>query len=201
MKRQQLEFDKPVRIKIEYLPALMNVPFVAIILYVLFSNSSYWSMFNTILAGVFHLGDLPYTEMLVVMAIAFGAYTAIYGITGIFRLDILHVPVLNILPTGMLAFMTVLVVILLNINVRVNLDYLFFMLGPETGFYVYIGASLGIFVLVILLVIGLKQLLALRPDEDGLINNKKLHPRVAATTTLISAILGQEVPAAENLQG
>nr|MDO8114696.1 glycoside hydrolase family 2 TIM barrel-domain containing protein [Candidatus Sigynarchaeota archaeon] len=190
MTRWTLIIDKPARIKIEFLPVLMNVPFIAIILYILFSNASYWSMFNSILAGVFHLGDLPYIEILLGIAIGFGLFTIIYGLTGMFKLEILHKPALNAIPSAMLAFMTVLVIILLNINVRVNLDYLFFMLGPETGFIVYVGASLGIFVLVILLVVGIKQLKDLRPDEKGLINNKVLHPMLAAVTTIISAVLG-----------
>ncbi len=168
----------------------MNIPFVAIILYVLIDMDEYWGMFNGILAGVFHLGDLPYSQMLIGMAIGIGLYTAIYGIWGIFKLEVLHKPALNILPTAMLGFMLVLVILLLNINPRVNLDYLFFMLGPGPGFAVYVGASLGIFVLIILLIVGLKQLVSLKPDERGLIDHKRLHPRVAATTTLISAGLG-----------
>ncbi|MEX2684556.1 MAG: glycoside hydrolase family 2 protein [Candidatus Sigynarchaeota archaeon] len=182
-------WDKP-RIKIEFLPALMNIPFITIILYVLLDNRSYWGMFNGILASVFHLGNLPYSQILVGMAIGFGIYTAAYGIPGIIKLRILHIPALNVQPTIMLGVMVVLVAILLNVNVRVNLDYLFFMLGPGPGFAVYVGASLGIFVLVILLVVGVKQLLSLKPDRWGLIEGKKLHPRVAATTTLISAALG-----------
>ncbi|MBN2152372.1 MAG: hypothetical protein JW839_13050 [Candidatus Lokiarchaeota archaeon] len=180
----------PPRVKIEFLPALMNVPFVAIILYVLFDNQEYWGMFNSILAGVFHLGNIPYTQILIWMAIAFGAYTAAWGIAGIVRLRILHIPALNVQPTIMLGVMVVLVVILLNVNVRVNLDYLFFMLGPGPGLAVYVGASLGIFVLVILLVVGLKQLTSLKPDSRGLIDGKRLHPRVAGATTLVSACLG-----------
>jgi beta-galactosidase len=189
MKKWRSRLDPP-RIKIEYLPALMNVPFVAIILYVLLSNISYWEMFNGILAGVFRLGNLPYVEILVGMAIGFGVYTAVYGITGMFKLQILHVPALNVAPTAMLAFMAILVTILLNVNVRVNLDYLFFMLGPGPGFAVYIGASLGIFILVIVLVVGIKQLLALKADGRGLIDGKVMHPRVASWTTLISAGIG-----------
>nr|MDO8087361.1 glycoside hydrolase family 2 TIM barrel-domain containing protein [Candidatus Sigynarchaeum springense] len=176
--------------KIEFLPCIINVPFIAIILYVLFDNRSYWGMFNGILAGVFHLGNLPYSEILVWMAIDFGIFTAAYGIPGIIRLRILHVPALNVQPTIMLGVMVILVAVLLNVNVRVNLDYLFFMLGPGPGLAVYVGASLGIFVLVILLVVGVKQLLSLKPDERGLFDGKKLHPRIAATTTLISAGLG-----------
>ncbi len=189
MKQRRFELDPP-RVKIEYLPAIVNVPFIAIIIYVLVENSSYWPMFNEILGGVFHLGGLPYVEMLFGMAIGFGVFTIGFGITGIFKLQILHKPFLNVMPTIMLGFMAVLVIVLLNVNVRANLDYLFFMLGPERGFYVYVGASLGIFVLVLLLVVGLKQLHVLKPDDRGLIDGKELHPRVAFWTTLVSATIG-----------
>nr|MDO8117295.1 hypothetical protein [Candidatus Sigynarchaeota archaeon] len=127
MTPQKITLDPP-RIKIEFLPSLMNVPFIAIIIYVLVENRSYWSMFNGILAGVFHLGGLPYTEFLFGMAIGFGVFTIVFGITGMFKLQVLHKPCLNIIPTAMLGFMAVLVIILLNVNVRVSLDYLFFML-------------------------------------------------------------------------
>ena len=44
------------RIKIEFLPALMNFPFAAIFIYILFSEQIYWNMFNSLLAG--YLGNL-----------------------------------------------------------------------------------------------------------------------------------------------
>ena len=188
------------RIKIEFLPALMNFPFAAIFIYILFSEQIYWNMFNSLLAGylgIFMELDL-YSD-----GINFWNYCVFshHNPLGMIRIGFLHNRVLNIIPTIFLAIMVVVLIALVNIDTRINLGYLFFLLGPQPGIEAYIGATLGVLGLI-----GLEdsrdQTARCKKIRFRTINPKKsqkqfslcqIYPRFAATTTVISSLLGYSV--------
>ncbi len=147
------------RIKIEFLPALMNLPFAAIFIYILFSEQIYWNMFNSLLAG--YLGNLQWNWIYILMGLIFGiiAYSVIIILLGMIRIGFLHNRVLNIIPTIFLAIMVVVLIALVNIDTRINLGYLFFLLGPQPGIEAYIGGTLGVLGLIGLEILGIKQLM------------------------------------------
>ncbi|HME55794.1 MAG TPA: glycoside hydrolase family 2 TIM barrel-domain containing protein [Candidatus Lokiarchaeia archaeon] len=188
--------SKPgIRLKIEFLPLLMNLPFVAIFLYVLYSNTDYWSMGNAYISGALHV-NLDWVSLILYFVYGIGAYSVIVGIAGLVNYRILHLRQLNIFPPIFLVILIAFLLVLVNLNVRINLDYLFFMLGGVNGFIVYMGVSAGIFILTILVIAGIKQLLENKPTFEWGFSGKSrlaLHPRLVAATTIVSMIAGSAV--------
>lgn len=181
------------RIKIEFLPALMNLPFTAIFLFVFYSNKLYWEMFNGIIAGVFWNIQIDWVTLILVLTYAMGIYSLILIVLGLIDLNKLYNKILGIIPSIFLIVMVALLIIFLNVNERVNLDYLFFMLGPQTGFSVYIGATIGIFLFIGLTFIGLWQLFSWNRFNEPKILKTKYKPSMISIPIIISSVLGFSV--------
>jgi beta-glucuronidase len=191
---------KTDRIKIEFFPALINLPLVAVFMVLLITNRGYWQMFNWIIAGVFGGVYLEYiTILLGILGVVAGIslLLILFGITH--HLDWVHKPALNILPTFFLALMDAILITVLGINDRVGLDYIFFSLGPEKAEAVYMAVSLAIFFIIGFIVLGVITLLRSPKSGDTIKRKKTLfytgkvfHPKLAALTTLIST--GLAVP-------
>jgi beta-galactosidase len=184
-----------IRLKMEFLPVLMNIPFVAIFLYVLYSNTDYWAMGNQYISAALHV-NLDWIGLIMGLIYGIGAFSIIVGIAGLVNYRVLHVRLFAIIPPILLVIMITFLLILVNINVRINLDYLFFMLGGTTGFAAYMGVTAGIFVLLIIVIIGIKQMIVNKPTREWGISGKSrlpLHPRMVSVTTLVSMGIGSVV--------
>ena len=83
-------FHKPDRIKIEFFPALVNIPLVGLFIGLLVGNQGYWEMFNYILSGFFNGYQTNYILILLILLGIFGLYSIGYIFLGFARLDLAH---------------------------------------------------------------------------------------------------------------
>jgi beta-glucuronidase len=182
-------FHKPDRIKIEFFPALVNIPLVGLFIGLLLGNISYWEMFNYILSGFFNGYQTNYVLILIILLGIFGVYSIGYILLGFYRLDLAHRPILNIIPLLTLGTMVGVLVGVLGVNERVGLDYVFFSLGPGKSEAVYLTVSIILFVLVGILTLAIGQLSRISPKGTGKYEEKIFHPHFTAITTALSSCL------------
>lgn len=177
------------RLKIEFIPPFFTLIFVGLIYYLLLSNQIYWAMFNSVIAGLIYNIQLNYVLILLVLLGCFGGYCIGLLLMGLFRSHIIHRPIINLLPMVFTATMIFFLLVAININVRINLDYFFFMLGEERGFQVYMAITIGVFALSLFIFGNVKPLLKITPESERLDPSIKLHPKFIATTTSISTLM------------
>lgn len=200
---------RPARVKIEFFAPLLNLPLAAAFIYLIVDNRGYWEMINGIAAGVFWGWQLNYMASWLALAIGVAATTVVLLGLGLRDVTALHRPAVAVLSPALLGVMTSLLAVVLSVNERVNLDYLFFTLGPAGGLATYMGVTVGILGVLALLGLGSRQLLGMPRPGDLATNthpagehararsqkspNPAWHPRLvvgaATTSTVVVAII------------
>lgn len=80
------------RFKIEFIPPLLTLPFVAIMAYILLSNQSYFTLINSTLAGVFGGIQLNYVAILLALIFSIGGISVLFILIHIRRPTFLLIP-------------------------------------------------------------------------------------------------------------
>lgn len=174
-------FQRP---RVEMIPALLNLPLVAVLLYLLLGNTDLWPLINQEGTRIFGT-PFNYVAVLLGLVSVVGTYSIVYFILVLVKLKHAHNPILNIVPVVMSAMMSVLFMVVLAGNDLVDLGEIFTALGQEIGLLVYLLViSLALF-LGIMLVHGLPVLWSL--DGPARLS---LRPRFVAVTTLVGYGLG-----------
>ncbi|MFX0098784.1 MAG: sugar-binding domain-containing protein [Candidatus Hodarchaeota archaeon] len=175
--------------KVELVSPVLNLPFVAIFLILMYSNVLYWDLFNATLSGAFGI-TMDWVGFIIVTMFSIGAVNIVIFIIGLIKIRILHkgkFPILLVIPAATILFMVSFLMVLINVEERVNLDYIFFMLG-EAAFPVYLGASMATFVILLIIVFSCVRLWTY-PREWMTRREKQItmKPRFAAITTLVTS--------------
>ncbi|MBN2151743.1 MAG: hypothetical protein JW839_09875 [Candidatus Lokiarchaeota archaeon] len=178
-------FQRP---RVEMIPALLNMPLVAVLLYLLLANPDLWPLINQEGAMIFGASN-DYVALLLGLATVVGTYSIAYVLLVIVKLKHAHRPVLNVAPIVMSAIMTVLFVVVLAENDIVDLGEIFTSLGLELGLAVYLVVISLAILLGIMLVHGLPILWTM-----GDPSRRHLRPRFVAVTTLVGYMLGISFP-------
>ncbi|MHA1698409.1 MAG: glycoside hydrolase family 2 protein, partial [Promethearchaeota archaeon] len=151
---------------------------------------NYWELINNIVAGYFGRVYINYILLALILVIITALFSLILIIIGIIKVKILHVSILNIVPVSMLIITVILTFVMLKVNSRFNLDYIFFMIGPEKDLFIYVVIALGLFILSLLVLFGGNQLLKMPPQ---LARKRGYKPALVVVTSTISLIAGSSV--------
>nr|MDO8111800.1 glycoside hydrolase family 2 TIM barrel-domain containing protein [Candidatus Sigynarchaeota archaeon] len=174
------------RIKIEVIPSLFCIAFIALFYYIIFINQSYWSFVDNIAAQIFHVQSVPFIMILLVTLGGIALFCIVYLFASCFRLTILQNPVLNTIPLASLVFMDVILYIVFTYTDRFNLGGIFWLAG-ERGDYIFFGIIIGTAVIVVLTIIGSTQALH-EPliARTGQYTGKKFHHHYTSFITILS---------------
>ena len=175
--------------RVELVSPILNLPFAAIFLILMITNWTYYDLFNNTLSRAFGL-KIDWVMFIIVTMGAIIVMNVILFIIGLWRIDLLHkgrFPVLLSLPAITITFMIIFLLLVINVEKRVNLDYIFFMLG-EAALVVYLGTSVATFSILLIIFFSCWRLWSYpatwKTWRDSVIT---LKPKIAAITTLISS--------------
>lgn len=177
---------KPRLVKVELVAPLLNILFVSLFLYLILSNQVYWDLFNDTLSNA---SGFRMDWMLLINGLLVGIAVAnvMIFVTGTIRIELVHrSAVILLLPAITLSIMLAMLVAIINVVERVNLDYIFFMLG-NAALPVYLGVTAATFIIVTWIVFSCIRLWTYPAIDDQRKGERSIRPRVTAIATLISA--------------
>lgn len=182
------------RFRVETLPTVLNAPMIGLFYYLILSNRANWAVINGVAESIFQFGAVfgpgfDYMIFLLALLGGFGVYCIVYFIASLVRLDLLHKPVLNLLPLVFIVLMVLVFVLVFNINQRLDYSFLYFFLGIENGLVVYMTITLGIFALIVMVVAGVPALWPQHLISTGKHAGKRLHGKFLTITTACGVAL------------
>jgi beta-galactosidase len=180
---------KFTRFNVEIYPTFITLPIIAIYLYFIFQNEIYWGLVNEMINGFVSTNGIDYLSILIGVLITLAIIFLSLLFISFKRVDILHIPVINLIAPIIFFLLTVILIVLINVEERFSLDYLFFMLGPEIGRIIYLGIVIGVVLIVSIILIGLIQLNRMVSIQtDGPRTGHQLRPKLITITTLFNLI-------------
>ncbi len=177
---------KQICLKMEQFPFIIALSFTLIGLLLLYSNKMHWGLINDTIVGLFGI-ERDYISIIFGIIIGFGVYTLVIFVIGLRSRRILHNPVNVILGNLIIIIFLIFFKVIVLVNMRVRLDYIWFSAG-QLHFWMYL-AILALFTLAIAVLL-LKMPNFLKKTSNLKEFNSKLHPKIAFISILISLVIG-----------
>lgn len=177
--------NRRFQLKIELLPAFLNLPFVGIIISLLFANREHWALLNSTLTNALGI-ELNWIYILIGIVVTVGLLNLTVMAVGVIRLRFAYVgkkrPYLLILPAATLTLIFIGLIVLTQVEERVDLAYLFTQMG-SAAFGVFLAITIAVYFII---AVSLYFIIKMWRSE---LNLKRRHPKHGAILTLYSLII------------
>jgi hypothetical protein len=177
------------RPRIEMIPAILNLPLIAIVLALFLGYSSYWDLINLEALKIFGgEAGVDYVLISLVICIFTGGYCILYIIIVLVRPRFAHLPVLNVIPILMQIIIAGFFSAVLSGNEWLNFNEIYNLLGYTLATALYVGIIAAIILFGLLLLQGIPSLWKL--VENNPRTFARYRPRFITISTIAGFFVG-----------
>ncbi|MEX2680045.1 MAG: hypothetical protein Q6373_000465 [Candidatus Sigynarchaeota archaeon] len=179
--------DRP---RIEMIPAILNIPLVAIILVLIFGYPAYWNNINEEANRLFGANGIDFVIVITSISTCAGVYCIGYILLVLMRPRVAHAPLLNIIPLLTGISLEGCCIIVLSGNDYLSFYEIHYLLGDVLSPLLYLAIIFIIVALCLLLLQGIPALWNLAEErgteaKEGAVGTRwRYRPRFTSITTI-----------------